>query len=70
MSPYTSYYVESCMATLVAFKRRLVGRHLNPLVVHFQHSRPHGTDAYESFFRCDEHFNAERNCVVYPCSAE
>ena len=68
LDAYKRYTTESCLASLVSFKRRLLGKQVNPLAVYLNYPRPEGVIGYESFFKCDVHFNAEKSKVVYPAS--
>jgi len=68
LEEYKRYSLDSCMATLVAFKRRLLGKQVNPIAVHFEHAKPGNTSGYDKFFNCRIFFNAERTKIIYPVS--
>ncbi|KAA3610450.1 MAG: AraC family transcriptional regulator [Calditrichaeota bacterium] len=68
LEPYKRYCAEACTAQVATLKRQVIGKDINPVKVHFQHSEPKNLQPYLDFFKCDVMFDQERNCIFFPVS--
>ncbi|WP_374354539.1 AraC family transcriptional regulator [Chitinimonas sp.] len=53
------------LAALVQFARKLTGRELKPLAVHFVETTPADYSAYQAYFGCPVLFEQERTCLQF-----
>lgn len=64
--PVIPALAEEAVTGWVAFCRWITGTTLNPKEVFFKHSKPANVTAYEEFFGCPLHFEAEFNGLIGP----
>jgi AraC-like DNA-binding protein len=63
--PLISQTIDTVLAGTLSFARWIIGDHLQPLEVRFQHSEPTDDAAYRAFFQAPMRYGAGQNCLIF-----